>query len=316
MVRELKTIDRIIVALNMIVYRVDALLNNFIDGVFLLSYSIALALTMRYKIEHGNVWAHVISLSVLLHMFYMVVYVINDAIDHKRKWYLKPSIDESFYQLRPVYYFRGSRTIITYFALIYTMIIILTSMFSKIPFLQLIIFVVIIVSLAFLHLSRNIALRVITFYLLRIVKYTYLLMLLHIVTFNQLYKDVFILSILSLVTPYVTYTTLDYTKHFSSKPITGVIVLTISAFLISLLLLESIVSGCSLIELIRVIVVSYTFVVIPVLAIRQGLRKHLGAYNPRYYHHLLRLALGAVLVSIVLLLVLNLLAMLHPIVQC
>ena len=310
MARNIKIIDKTVVILNMFVYRVDALCANFIDGMLLVSYGLAIALTLGYRVNVNNIdiWIHTTFSLMLFHLLYMVVYVINDVIDYRGARNLKPGIDSSFYQLRPIYFFRSSKTIVAYFAIFYAVVIILISTLSRIP--HPFVFAGIVALLAFLHSSQSISLRIITFYLLRIAKYVYLSLFSYIFIIDGFYKNVLMISIVSLVIPYATYTTLNYVKQFSSEFKTRVLmILSISVFLLSslLLLLGNALNCYSWRELVRAIIVSYIFTVLPMVGVRQGLRKLLGAHSPTYHHHMLRLFLGAILTITILFFTLNIL---------
>ncbi|MEM1646473.1 MAG: hypothetical protein QXL96_11575 [Ignisphaera sp.] len=287
------TIERIVLASNMIVYRVDALLANIIDGTLILGYRAIMDLMLDHR-RDGLLF--IISTPVLVHMFYVIVYLINDLIDYSNPHGFKAYLDRSFYRLRPIYYFQRSRLIVAYTILLYVTYLTLILVFMYPLFYPSIFFISLAIFMSIVHSLHGATIRVITFYLLRIMKYTYMLIVFNVITYNQLYDYITALVVLTLVLPYTIYSAVNYGKlvilrNKTAQSIT-IFVISIITFLIFFKVTPV---EHQLIDLTKASITSYALIVLPVFGIRQMLRKIFGATNPTYYHHLLRLILGAVL---------------------
>ncbi|MEM2292866.1 MAG: hypothetical protein QXX41_06275 [Nitrososphaerota archaeon] len=287
-------LEKIILALNLIVYRVDSLLANFIDGVFILSYESVMNLILERWC--GNLLS-IIFLSFLPHMLYFIVYVVNDLIDYGNPQILKAYLDNSFYRLRPIYYFRRSKPIIAYIILLYVTYITLISIFIRSSFYLSIFFVISVILVSIMHSHCNVTVRIFTFYLLRIIKYAYILILFNVVTFGHFYNDVAALVMLTFVLPYTMYSVINYVKLVVSrnKIIQNAIILTISITTLLIILFKAMPTKYQLMDVIKSSTICYLSITFPVFSIRQVLRKLLGATNPTYCYHILRLISGAIL---------------------
>ncbi len=288
------TTERIVLASNLIVYRVDALLANVIDGILILGYRAIMDLMLEHR-RDGLLF--IISIPALVHMFYVIVYIINDLIDYSNSHGFKAYLDKSFYRLRPIYYFQRSRLIVAYTILLYVTYLTLILMFMYPLFYPSIFFIALAIFMSIVHSLHGATIRVITFYLLRIMKYTYMLIVFNVITYNQLYDYITALVVLTLVLPYTIYSAVNYSKlvilrNKTSQSIT-IFVISIITFLIFFFKVAPVEH--QLIDLMKASITSYALIVLPVFGIRQMLRKIFGATNPTYYHHLLRLILGAVL---------------------
>ena len=288
------TAERIVLASNLIVYRVDAFLANVIDGILILSYRVTMDLMLKHRPDG---LLSIISIPVLLHMFYVIVYIINDLVDYSNPHGFKAYLDNSFYRLRPIYYFRKSKLIIAYTILLYIIYLTLILIFMNFLFYPSIFFMASVIFMSIVHSLYGATVRVITFYLLRIMKYVFMLILFNIMAFNQLYDYITTLVMLTLVLPYTIYSTVNYGKLVASRNKTTqiMIILVISINTLLTFFFNAIPVKYQLIDVMKASITCYLLIVLPIFGIRQLLRKIFGATNPTYYHHLLRLILGIVL---------------------
>lgn len=288
------TAERIVLASNLIVYRVDAFLANVIDGILILSYRVTMDLMLKHRPDG---LLSIISIPVLLHMFYVIVYIINDLVDYSNPHGFKAYLDNSFYRLRPIYYFRKSKLIIAYTILLYVIYLTLILIFMNFLFYPSIFFMASVIFMSIVHSLYGATVRVITFYLLRIMKYVFMLILFNIMAFNQLYDYITTLVMLTLVLPYTIYSTVNYGKLVASRNKTTqiMIILVISINTLLMFFFNAMSVKYQLIDVMKASIACYLLIVLPIFGIRQLLRKIFGATNPTYYHHLLRLILGIVL---------------------
>ncbi|MEM4888608.1 MAG: hypothetical protein QXJ64_04120 [Thermosphaera sp.] len=289
------TIEKIVLTLNLVVYRVDALLANVIDGILILSYRTVIDLMLEHR---QSELLFIISIPVLLHMLYVIVYMINDLVDYSNPHGFKAHLDNSFYRLRPIYYFRRSKYIVAYIFLLYVVYSTLILTFIRPIFYPTIFFIASALFMSIVHSLHGAPIRVITFYLLRVMKYAYMLVLFNVITFNQLYDYITTLVTSTLVLPYAIYSTVNYSKLVVSRSkITQSIIMLIIISIITLLMFFFKVTPVEhqLIDTMKASITSYILIVIPIFSIRQILRRIFGATNPTYYHHLLRLILAIVL---------------------
>ena len=289
------TTERIVLVSNLIVYRVDALLANVIDGILILGYRAIMDLMLEHR--HDGLLFFIISIPALLHMFYVIVYIINDLVDYSNPHGFKAYLDKSFYRLRPIYYFQRSKLIVAYTILLYVTCLTLVLIFMYPLFYSSIFFMALAIFMSIAHSLHGATTRVITFYLLRVMKYAYMLILFNVITFNQLYDYITTLVMLTLVLPYTIYSAVNYGKLVVSRNKTtqSMIILVISIITLLMFFFKATLIKHQLIDLMKASITSYILIVLPIFGIRQVLRKIFGATNPTYYHHLLRLILGVVL---------------------
>jgi len=296
--------DKFVLIVNVIVYRLDALLGNLIDTLFILTYRIVVSKPLGPLNDIGNICIYYVVLTaIILHVVYSVAYMINDVIDYNFSRLSKTNIDYSFYHLRPIYYFRCSRVIVIYmfslYILLVSMILLLVPQILPLTLF----FIVILTLLTVAHSLNDNILRSITFYLMRFSKYTYALILFDIIFLNKLYNDVILFVVLSLVVPYLMYSTVGYSrlKMLRTKDQLIIIILyAITIFSLTIVYpLEVVLFDKPLLSLVNAFIIGYLSIVLPLLAIKQLLRRLIGASNPTFYHHLLRLSLGAILTLLI-----------------
>ena len=288
------TTERIVLASNLIVYRVDALLASVIDGILIIGYRVIMDLMLEHR--HDGL-LFIISIPVLLHMLYVIVYIINDLIDYSNPHGFKAYLDKSFYRLRPIYYFQRSKLIVAYTILLYVTYSTLILIFMYPLFYPSIFFMALAIFMSIAHSLHGATIRVITFYLLRVMKYAYMLILFNVIAFNQLYDYITTLVMLTLVLPYTLYSAVNYGKLVAlrNKTTQSMIILVISIITLLVFSFKATPVKHQLIDLMKASITSYILIVLPIFGIRQILRKIFGATNPTYYHHLLRLILGVIL---------------------
>jgi hypothetical protein len=97
---------KLILGLNLIVCRLDAFLYNFFDSLLILGYSMIIIIfellqdyafrpfLLDFSKYFYYLIINLIIVPIILHAFYMVVYIINDAIDSKTG--TKKNVDPSF----------------------------------------------------------------------------------------------------------------------------------------------------------------------------------------------------------------------------
>lgn len=168
----MKFIDRLILLLNKFVYRVDAFLQNIIDFLWGALYLILLdrSLGLGLKASLFDVYVCII----VVHMIYMITYVINDYINYfdDLSKASQPSL-YSFYMLRPVQYFKRSPLCLSYFSLlsIISALVLIRLCFPNVMFIILLIFIPIL-SIIESYASKWSFIKLCSFYAQRMVKYT------------------------------------------------------------------------------------------------------------------------------------------------
>ena len=295
-----KISDKIFLALNIILYRVDALLENYCDSLLLIMYTVIIYTLLGFTISFNKVIFSLLCLPIILHLSYMITYIINDFIDSNKK---ERGIDYSFYKLRPLYYFKRSRYIIAYYLLVYILFftIMITLKSNLILFLST--FVIFIIPVTIVHSFFKNMIRPITLGLMRLAKYIYLLILFEIFVLNgvQFYPLSWVIA--SLVLPYTVYAIRNYfkiknPKILKVKEIDFTLILTI---LIPLLIFITILInlGYPIENLAKVTILGYSLSVLPAFLIRELLRKKFGAISSNFQDNIARLLIGDLLLLIV-----------------
>ena len=291
--------DKIFLALNTILYRVDALLENYCDSFLLIMYTIIVYTLLGFTITFDKVIFSLLCLPLILHLSYVITYVINDIIDSNRK---EKSVDYSFYKLRPVYYFKRSRYFIAYYFLLYTLFFAIMITLKSNLILYLGTFVAFIIPATIVHSLFKNMIRPITLGLMRLAKYVYLLIFFEIFVFNAVQFYPMSWVIVSLVIPYTVYAIRSYfkiknPKKLKERKIDFTLILTI---LIPLLAFITILinSGYQFENIVKVTVSGYILSVLPAFLIRELLRKKFGAISSSFYDNIARLIIGDLLLLI------------------
>lgn len=302
--KDTKLVDKVVLVLNLIVYRVDALLTNFIDGYFVLIYTFIVNTFTGYNMNLSCGLLHALYVPILIHVSYTIVYIVNDTIDYAKNRNLKAHLHQSFYELRPIYRFKGSKKIVFLMFSLYVVMITLLIMYIPNLFNQLVVFVCLMVPTAIIHSIYRGKARILTFFLLRFLKYFYTITIFYMITFDEIHVETLSTVFLSLVLPYTTYLTINYALHLQTNfrnaillclPICGLLTILLSV----IGLLELPFSGQILYSVVKSSFIAYLFVVAPALTIRYITRKLLGPYNPNFYHHLMRLVISTVMLLII-----------------
>jgi len=286
-------IDKIILVLNMVTYRIDTLLANAIDAIMILTYTTVIGKTLNLLSIPSDKIIHLMSMTIVLtHIAYMIVYLLNDLIDYSTAHLSK--VDFSFYRLRPVFYFKRALWTTVYFVLLYVIgVAMILINIPEILWLTLI-FVFIFIMTAVIHSYARGVRRIITFFVLRFSKYAYTLAVFSAPSFGKMNIYVLLLIVLSIIFPYLVYSLAGYSrlKELKAKSLEGI---RYSISILSILIaipLGTILLSRSISDLLKALLHGYFYVVLPLIIVRQALRKLLGAANPTFYHHLLRLSLG------------------------
>lgn len=307
-------INKIILVCNLVIYRLDSLLYNFVDSILIIAFSIVVFKLLGSFTGYNNFPLSLVMLPMVLHISYMISYVINDTIDYGSASTTK-KIDSLFYDLRPIYYFKRSKNIVIYTVLLYVSLLILIFVFypSLLPLTS--IFAIVIALLSFLHSMHqgSTRARVITFGLMRLVKYTCLLFLLNSITFGYYFQSSLFWIFTSLIFPYTMYSLQGYLKNLNPnipRAITLLIALIpFSAGLIGV----TITSGFPL-DLIKIITTGYLLIILPAFCISKlclKMTKSIFRAKRPYYTHLGHLSFTTIFLLIEVIAVLNLLQMIH-----
>ena len=113
-------IDKIMLILNMIVYRVESLLGNISECLLIIIYTVICYSILENTLVYVNTPLILLVLPIVFHVSYSLTYIINDIIDYKK-------ISETpFYRIRPIYYFRHSKFVIIYFICYFFAILLFT----------------------------------------------------------------------------------------------------------------------------------------------------------------------------------------------
>jgi len=282
-----KTLDlsrKVIVAANIVLVRIDAFLNNYIEltsaGLFLLLFAkfeeiiSSLALNMLIAL---NV------LALIVHLVYSIVYIVNDYIDFEEIQGIKKNKDlYSFYEYRPIIYFNKSKIIMIYFISLYILGVTLISLIFK----TVLVYPPLLAFIAFIH-SKTRKFRFISFAALRTLKYVLYFNLscsflsLNCHTTLVVAFLIFLMSLLIIHTN--TYRRSKMANNqlafpsLNSKLLSSYIAFGITTLLVLLYLS---------------ILIPFTMVVVflsPLYLIREILRLKFKLINPNFYVHLERL---------------------------
>jgi len=286
-------IDKLILVLNMVTYRIDALLGNAIDVIMISAYTTVIGKALKVLSTPGSETIHSMVMTIALtHIVYMIVYLLNDLIDYSTASLSK--VDFSFYRLRPVFYFKCALWTTVYFALLYVIGVVIILISIPAILWPTLIFVPIFIATAVIHSHARGIRRVTTFFMLRFSKYVYTLAVFTALSFSEMNVYVLLLIVFSIVLPYLAYSLTSYSrlKELRTKSLDGIkYSIPILSILVAMVL-GTILLGYSISDLLKALLHGYFYVVLPLIIARQVLRKLLGVANPTFYHHLLRLSLG------------------------
>ncbi|PUA31625.1 MAG: hypothetical protein B7O98_08995 [Zestosphaera tikiterensis] len=288
-------IDKLILVLNMVTYRIDALLANAIDVIMISAYTTIVSKALNLLNASLDEVIYLLGVTIILtHIAYMIVYLLNDLIDYSTAYLSK--VDYSFYRLRPVFYFRRALWIIVYSALLYVTGI--TAILITIPTISgpTLIFIPVFIVTAIMHSYARGIHRIITFLMLRFSKYIYTLVAFSMLSFGEINTYVLLLTTFSIIIPYLAYSSTGYSrlKGLKTRSLNGIAYLIPVLSILMAIPLGMTLLGYSIFDLLRALLCGYFYIILPLTIVRQMLRRPLGAVNPTFYHHLLRLSLGFV----------------------
>jgi hypothetical protein len=302
-----QTINRLIVAFSLIVFRIDAFMNNFIEYSFIITYLVGAFKCMNNQFPNlSELMFDIIIVNIVASLIYSIVYVINDFIDFNKVRNFRENFTKfSFYAIRPIIYFNRSIFILIYLIGLYVFYVYCTLIFFSTTTIFLI-GILILVSVVHSLLQDNI--RPITFFMLRMIKYVLFLYLLSNVLPSLGVRDIFTIS-LPLIVPYTALQTYFYAvqKNVFSRQ-SYISILTKICILISTILTFLYVSlVVNSPQVVESIIVGY-IAISPFLIIRSGLRKILGPENRDFYVHIKRLSLATLLTTCVIFMVILILS--------
>jgi len=287
-------LDKLILALNMVTYRIDALLANAIDVAMISVYIIIVGKVLNlWNISLDRI-IYLVSMTIILtHVAYMIVYLLNDLIDYTTA-YLS-NVDYSFYKLRPVFYFKRKLWIIIHFIILYIIGVMTVLIAIPIIFWLILIFISVFIVMTIIHSYVKGIRRVFTFFMLRFSKYMYTLVVFSALFFGETNTYALLLIAFPVIVPYLAYSLIGYIRLKETK--TKNLRIMYLASVLSILMtipLGATLLGYSIFELLKALLCGYICVILPLVIVRQTLRKLLGTVNPTFYNHLLRLSLGFV----------------------
>jgi|GEM_PF-3411627 len=289
-------IDRLILTINLIVFRVDAFMNNYIEFSFVIIYLMGIYGYVKSPLARSpELILNIITVSIVAGLIYSIVYVVNDFIDFKKiKSFQNNSAKFSFYALRPIIHFHRSISISIYLIWLYALYTIYIALFFSI---NIILFAGVLFSLSIVHSLMHNRLRPVTFFMLRMTKYLLLLTLLSTVLSSLRVSEILTIT-LPLIVPYTSIQTYFYAiqkNAFSRQSYTNTLV-KICIFVSILVTFIYVLLFTNSFNTLAYVIVGY-ITVSPFFFIRIGLRKILGPENPDFHVHIKRLSLATLLTT-------------------
>jgi len=288
-----KVLKGIIIALNLVVVRIDALLNNYVElmfvGIFLMLLTKFSGLLTFQTLEFLLMLN---TSTIIAHYVYSITYVINDYLDFDEVQKLKVNKELfSFYQFRPIIYFNRSATIIVYFILLYMLLTFISAI--QLSFIVLI-YPLLLTLISFIH-STSKRYRHVTFIVLRILKYI-LFLNFTCCYISHVCSESAILALTALILPVLLFHWKSY-KH-SKKQFFFYWTDSRAYLYIALMVLTPSMLLVIVSDMIAPFMMS-SILMLPFLVVRQLLRLKFGARNPNFYAHLKRLSLLALFTLII-----------------
>lgn len=296
-------IDKIILLSNFLIFRLDAFMNNLIEfsSVALYTLSMAKYLNMIPSVPYFEIIKQIFTGSLLAHLIYSLVYIINDLIDYQNNIKLKAhSSLYSFYKYRLIHYFNASHSIIIYLLCLYVLYLLATMWMLPSLAYGFIIMVVLLLVQSIVHSLFTGLIRGLTFLFLRVEKQILFLMIFTAMTsFSE--TTVLIVMALPWIGPYVMFALFSYMKqknlikkYNTTKYLLSMFLIpSIIPLLISITYLSS-KMGYTIYHVMISLSSSYLMVLTPFLAIRMILRYFFGPENPNFYIHIKRLTLATI----------------------
>lgn len=313
-----KFYNKFILVFNLFVYRIDSFLYNFFESILLIAYSIVFLKSLGLFVNSEEFFTLLMRLPVILHLLYMISYIINDVIDYSSDSSTRKTIDPLFYDLRPIYYFKCSKFIIAYTLILYLLYLSIIS-YSIQGFLPLIyLLIVTIVLLSFLHsICQNILiLRIITFSFMRLFKYILLIVILNMTIFRLPLHPTTFWIIISLIIPLTVHSTLGYSKNFKNlkfsifflSPKIKRIIMVVVWFIFILLIFFSFSFFVNW-NILRAIIIGHLLITLPAFCISRlclEMSKLIFGNRLTYYSHLWHISFTTMLFLIkIIVIILN-----------
>lgn len=298
----LSRIDKLVMLLNMLSYRIDALISNMIDGVVIASYIVVFHSLLESQYIPIYVVIPILLSSLIQHYVYFIVYLVNDILDYRSKGGSGKRLNSSFYVSRPVYYFNGSLVIVFYFGVLYLFVLAIIALNTVVPLIVISVFPVLFMATSIIHSILQASYRVLSFVVLRLLRYSLLIQLVIYLLGVELNIGVIQLIYSLMIIPYLVYSMITYAKSIRDRNLVIERSLLLVLLSLSLILLTGLyITGYSItLRHALSICLSWLFVLGPAIMTRGLLRRFFGEDNPSIYQHLARLSIGFILVLLLL----------------
>lgn len=209
------TLKNIVISINFIFYNFEAFLGNVIDVNMITGYFIFVLYVFQVKFTLDF---KILFFPFLLHFSYAICYVINDIIDYGDTKKHANNMNDVTHSLRPIYHLGRSTYIITYAFCLYVASIVLICTFFCEILLPTLTFAIITTVLTLAHsIPIKWQIRAISFFFLRLTKYSYLTIILNYYLTDTFLGHNFTYVFLSLILPYSIYRSIDYPKKYGSR---------------------------------------------------------------------------------------------------
>lgn len=237
----MKIFDMFIVFTSMLTGRLDPFLTNLTDFFIILMFSLSLyAFLGLISIGFVELIITLVSVSVIAHFSYSIIYVVNDYVDYKNDVNLS---DEKFsnYKYRSLIYFKKNKFILLASVCWYSICVLLILNTIPAGLLPIISFIPVFVLLSYVRSFTTGNLRIVLLGFLRFVKYFYSIMVLNLVLFSNSYNEATLSIMFGLILPYALYDTICYKydlrpwEFFSSnnrKKLAGLVIIFVLPLLL------------------------------------------------------------------------------------
>jgi len=207
---KISRIEIFILAFNLVVYRIDAFLYNFYDLNIVLTGSVILLNELGIiEISYEQFLVYLLIVPLLIHFLYAIVYIINDYVDYDK--IIKFSRERFiYYMYRPLVFFNKSILISILLGFLYILCALAMVKVLKLP-IEL--YATVILLLIVISILRSISSgfsRHILFGVLRIIKYSYIVITLQLLLLQGIHLPTFLILVAGYLIPYTVYHTVEY----------------------------------------------------------------------------------------------------------
>ena len=234
-------IEAIILVFNLIVYRIDAFLYNFYDLNIVLTGSVILLNKLEIiEISYRQFLVYLLVVPLLIHFLYAIVYIANDYVDYEKVVKL-PREKFVYYMYRPLVFFNKSILISIVLSLLYILCSLLMIKILKLPIGP---YAIAIPPLIVISTFRSISsgfLKHALFGVLRIVKYSYIVISLQLLLLQGIHLPTFLILVTGYLIPYAVYHTVEYIVLLKDTSLSDLIRLRdrVKTIVISVIMLTS-----------------------------------------------------------------------------